>query len=61
VSVEIFPIINSTYYERQQTYLKQTLISADFIAKKYTIKVNNNTYEVAISDALDESNQKYGN
>lgn len=30
------------------------IVSADFIAKKYTIKVNNNTYEVAISDALDE-------
>ena len=30
------------------------IISADFISKKYTVKVNNNTYEVAISDALDE-------
>ena len=33
---------------------KTEIVSADFIAKKYTIKVNNNTYEVAISDALDE-------
>mgnify|MGYP006139085233 CR=1 FL=1 len=33
---------------------KAEIISADFISKKYTIKVNNNTYEVAISDALDE-------
>ncbi|MCU4188536.1 acetyl-CoA carboxylase biotin carboxyl carrier protein subunit [Flavobacterium sp. HXWNR29] len=33
---------------------KVEIVSADFIAKKYTIKVNNNTYEVAISDALDE-------
>lgn|SRR5574343_326736 len=33
---------------------KAEIVSADFIAKKYTIKVNNNTYEVAISDALDE-------
>lgn len=32
---------------------KAEIISTDFIAKKYTIKVNNNTYEVAISDALD--------
>lgn len=33
---------------------KAEIVSADFIAKKYTVKVNNNTYEVAISDALDE-------
>ncbi len=26
------------------------IISTDFIAKKYTVKVNNNTYEVAISN-----------
>lgn len=32
---------------------KAAIVSADFIAKKYTIKVNNNTYEVAIADALD--------
>ena len=30
------------------------IVSADFIAKKYTVKVNNNTYEVAISNPLDE-------
>lgn len=29
------------------------IVSADFIAKKYTVKVNNNTYEVAISNPLD--------
>lgn len=32
---------------------KAEIISADFLAKKYTIRVNNNTYEVAIEDALD--------
>ena len=32
---------------------KAEIVSADFISKKYTIKVNNNTYEVAIADALD--------
>jgi len=32
---------------------KAEIVSADFIAKKYTIKVNNNNYEVAIADALD--------
>jgi biotin carboxyl carrier protein len=30
------------------------IVSADFLSKKYTVKVNNNTYDVAISDALDE-------
>lgn len=29
------------------------IISADFIAKKYTVKVNNNIYEVAINGALE--------
>lgn len=32
---------------------KAEVVAADFIAKKYTVKVNNNTYEVAIADALD--------
>jgi biotin carboxyl carrier protein len=32
---------------------KAEIVFADFLAKKYTIKVNNNTYEVAIEDALD--------
>lgn len=32
---------------------KVEIVSADFLAKKYTIKVNNNTYEVAISNPLD--------
>lgn len=33
---------------------KAEIVSADFISKKYIVKVNNNTYEVAISDPLDE-------
>ena len=33
---------------------KAEIVSADFLSKKYTVKVNNNTYDVAISDALDE-------
>jgi biotin carboxyl carrier protein len=36
------------------------IISTDFIAKKYTVKVNNTTYEVAISDALDILIQSMG-
>ena len=33
---------------------KAEIIAADLIAKKYTIKVNNNQYEVVISNALDQ-------
>lgn len=33
---------------------KAEIVADDFISKKYTVKVNNNTYEVAISDALDQ-------
>ncbi|EAZ96011.1 Biotin carboxyl carrier protein [Flavobacteria bacterium BAL38] len=33
---------------------KAEIVSTDFISKRYIIKVNNNTYEVAISDPLDE-------
>ncbi len=32
---------------------KVEIVSADFISKKYTVTVNNNTYEVAIADSLD--------
>ncbi len=32
---------------------KAEIVSADFLAKKYIIKVNNTTYEVVIEDALD--------
>ena len=33
---------------------KAEIVSADFISKKYTVKVNNNLYEVVISNPLDE-------
>ena len=33
---------------------KVQIVSSDFIAKKYTVKVNINTYEVAISNELDQ-------
>lgn len=32
---------------------KAAIMAADFLAKKYTVKVNNNTYEVAIANDLD--------
>lgn len=36
------------------------IVSTDFNAKKYTVKVNNNIYEVAISNALDILIQSMG-
>lgn len=39
---------------------KAEIVAADFIAKKYTIKVNNNLYEVGIADALDLLIQSMG-
>ncbi len=38
---------------KNHTPYKAEIVSADFLAKKYTIRVNNNIYEVAIEDALD--------
>lgn len=32
---------------------KVEILSADFLNKKYTVKVNNNSYEIAIEDTLD--------
>ncbi len=39
---------------RNSKPFKVEITTADFIAKKYTVKVNNNTYEVAISNQLDQ-------
>ena len=39
--------------KNNKPYLAE-IISTNFIAKKYNVKVNNNTYEVVISDELDE-------
>lgn len=36
------------------------IIATDFIARQYTIKVNNTTYQVAIADALDILIQSMG-
>ncbi|MFM2229630.1 MAG: hypothetical protein RL607_888 [Bacteroidota bacterium] len=33
---------------------KAEIVAADFVAKKYTVQVNNNTYEVSIADGLDQ-------
>lgn len=39
---------------------RATIIDADFINKTYTIEINNNRYEVAITNALDELIKEMG-
>lgn len=43
------------YHVLQDTIsYKATLLKSDFNIKEYTVKVNNNTYEIIISDTLDQ-------
>ena len=50
VSVEA----NKFHILRQNLPYEAAIVNADFNHKKYTVKVNNNTYSVAISNALDQ-------
>ena len=45
---------SSFHILRDNKPYKAEIVAVDFIAKKYTITINNNLYEVAISDALDQ-------
>ncbi len=40
--------------------VKAEVIKTDFLAKKYTVKINNNDYEVKIDDDLDQLIKKLG-
>lgn len=40
--------------------VKAEIIAADFNAKKYSIKINNNVYEVSIANALDQLIKEMG-
>lgn len=40
--------------------LKAEIISTDFLQKKYTVKINNTTYEVSIADDLDQLIKELG-
>ena len=44
---------NTFHVLKNHIPFKAEIVSADFLAKKYTVKVNNNTYEVAIENDLD--------
>ena len=53
-TVDIVSLNNSKYHILQNNMpFQAALIKSDFNTKKYTIKVNNNTYDVAILDELD--------
>lgn len=56
VSVEA----NKFHILRQNLPHKAEILQADFNQKKYTVKVNNNTYSVVIANALDQRIQAMG-
>lgn len=45
---------------KDNTPFQAEVTEADFHAKKYTVKVNNNTYEVAIANPLDQLIKEMG-
>lgn len=44
---------NTFHVLKNHTPFKVEIVSSDFLDKKYTVKVNNNTYDIAIQDALE--------
>jgi len=56
VSVEA----NKFHVLRQNLPHKAEILQANFNQKKYSVKVNNNTYSVVISNALDQRIQAMG-
>jgi biotin carboxyl carrier protein len=53
-NLDAFDVENNKFHVlKEHKPYKATIVSADFNAKKYTVKVNNNLYEVTIADALD--------
>ncbi len=60
-NLDAIPIGTSKFHVlKNNKSFQAEIISSDFIAKKYSVKVNNTTYEVAISDALDILIQSMG-
>jgi len=45
---------NQYHILQNSTSVKATILDADFNKKQYSVKVNNNTYNVVLSDALDQ-------
>ena len=51
---------NKAHVLHENTPYHTEIISSDFLQKNYTVKVNNNTYTVAISNPLDVLIQEMG-
>lgn len=45
---------------QDNTSIKASILDSDFNSKSYTIKVNNNTYNVSINDTLDQQIEALG-
>ena len=52
--------VNHYHILQDNTSIKTEILDTDFNNKKYSIKVNNNTYDVAIYDALDQQIEALG-
>ena len=52
--------INHYHILQDNTSIKAQILATDFSNKKYSIKVNNNTYDVNIYDALDQQIEALG-
>ncbi len=52
--------LNEFHILQDAVSYKATFLKADFNKKKYVVKVNNNTYEVVISNELDQLIDKMG-
>lgn len=51
---------NKYHILQNSTSIKAEILNTDFNRKKYTVKVNNNSYEVTINDALDQQIEALG-
>lgn len=51
---------NNYHILQDNTTIKTSVIHSDFNKKSYSVKVNNNVYEVSINDALDQQIEALG-
>lgn len=51
---------NNYHILQDNSTIKVSVIDSDFNKKSYSVKVNNNVYEVAINDALDQQIEALG-
>lgn len=51
---------NKYHILQENNSIKANILSSDFNSKSYTVKVNNNTYSVKLSDKLDQQIEALG-